>query len=106
MKKLSPKPFAALIGTAFALGSVGAQASVFQASDLASGYMVASAADAKTDTAPAKKGEAKCGEKKSEHQCGEKKTEGKCGEKKAEGKCGEKKAEGKCGEAKCGANKK
>lgn len=102
MKKMTTKPLAALIGTAFAIGSMGAQASIFQVSDLATGYMVASAADAKTD----KKSEAKCGEKKSEAKCGEKKAEGKCGEKKAEGKCGEKKAEGKCGEAKCGASKK
>lgn len=85
------KPLVIALGAAVAMTGLAAQASVFQAADLGSGYMVASA------------GEGKCGEAK----CGEaKKAEAKCGEaKKAEGKCGEKKAEGKCGEGKCGEKK-
>ena len=73
------KPLAIVLGAAFALTGVAAQASVFQASDLGSGYMVAAAGDDKTG----------------EHKCGE----GKCGDKKKEG-------EGKCGEGKCGEKKK
>lgn len=103
MSHLSKKPLAIVLGAAFALTGLAAQASVFQTSALDSGYMVA--ADA------SKAGEAKCGEKKAgEAKCGEKKAnankpadqnaaspkpdekmkgkEGKCGE----GKCGEKKA--------------
>jgi len=95
---MTKKPLAVAIGAAFALTGFAAHASVFQATDLAAGYMVASAGDAKT-------GEAKCGEKKGEAKCGEKKADGKCGEKKADGKCGEKKADGKCGEGKCGEKK-
>ncbi|WP_370306110.1 hypothetical protein [Sinimarinibacterium flocculans] len=55
------KPLVAALGAAFALTGMAAQASVFQASDLGAGYMVASAGDHKS-------GEAKCGEGK----CGEK----------------------------------
>ncbi|MES0873085.1 HvfA family oxazolone/thioamide-modified RiPP metallophore [Sinimarinibacterium thermocellulolyticum] len=89
------KPLIAALGAAFALGGMAAPASVFAASDLGAGYMVAAAGDKKSGEA--KCGEAKCGEKKAEGACGE----GKCGE----AKCGEKKAEGACGEAKCGEGK-
>ncbi|WP_420465004.1 hypothetical protein [Panacagrimonas sp.] len=90
MSKLSSKSsMAVVLGAAFALTGLAAQASVFQATDLGAGYMVADA------------GEGKCGEGK----CGEGKKEGeaKCGE----GKCGEGKKEGeaKCGEGKCGESK-
>ena len=72
-KITSKKPIAVALGAAFLLSGAAAQASVFQAHDLGSGYQAAA--------------EGKCGEGK----CGE----GKCGEKKdGEGKCGE----GKCGE--------
>ena len=93
MSKLSSKkPMAVVLGAAFALTGLAAQASVFEATDLGAGYMVADA--------HGKDGEAKCGEGK----CGEdKKGEAKCGE----GKCGEDKAgESKCGEGKCGEGKK
>jgi uncharacterized low-complexity protein len=118
-KHFSKKPIALALSAAFAIGATGAQASVFQATDLGAGYMVAAGGDHKA-------GEGKCGEGK----CGE----GKCGEAmfkkidangdgnvtkdefmkahekmkaehakmKAEGKCGE----GKCGEGKCGGDKK
>ena len=107
-KTFSKKPLALALGAAFALTGVAAQASVFQVSDLASGYMVASA----DDKGGEKAGEASCGAK-----CVEKMTKaGKsdadakaaCDKAKKEGKCGgEKKAkkEGKCGEAKCGGKK-
>lgn len=65
-----------------ALGGLTMSPSLFAAADLAQGYQVAEA------------GEAKCGEGK----CGEKSGEAKCGE----GKCGEKSGEAKCGEGKCG----
>jgi uncharacterized low-complexity protein len=121
-KHFSKKPLAIALTTAFAFGATAAQASVFQATDLGSGYMVAMGGDAKAD---AKAHEGKCGEGK----CGEAmfkkmdansdgnvskdefmkahekmKAEGKCGE----GKCGgdkKKAAEGKCGEGKCGDKK-
>lgn len=102
MNHLSKKPLAIVLGAAFALTGLGAQASVFQTSVLGSGYMVA--ADA------TKTGEAKCGEKKA--------GEAKCGEKKANAsKSAEQNAaspkpdvkmktkEGKCGEGKCGEKK-
>lgn len=73
------KPLAVVLGAAFALSGMAAQASVFQATDLSSGYMVASAGD----------------DKSGEHKCGE----GKCGEKKKDA------GEGKCGEGKCGEKK-
>ena len=88
----SKKTLVVALSAAFALTG----ANAFAASDLASGYMVASIGE--------KAGEAKCGEGK----CGaDKKAAGehKCGE----AKCGaDKKAAGehKCGEAKCGADKK
>jgi uncharacterized low-complexity protein len=81
------KPLAIVLGAAFALTGAAAQASVFQATDLGAGYMVASAGDDKS-------GEHKCGEGK----CGDKKDGHK---KEGEGKCGE----GKCGEGKCGGKK-
>jgi len=97
-KTPSRKPLALALGAAFALGAVGAQASVFQTTDLSSGYMVAALGD--------KSGEHKCGEGKcGEAKCGEDKAaEAKCGEGKCgEAKCGEDKAaEAKCGEGKCG----
>ena len=96
------KPLAVVLGAAFALTGAAAQASVFQATDLGSGYTVALAGD--------KAGELKCGEGK----CGE----GKCaankgadhGEKNGadmgEKKGHDKALEGKCGEGKCGDKKK
>lgn len=109
-KHFSKKPLALALGAAFALGGGVAQASVFQTTDLASGYMVASAGDAKT-------GEKKCGEAKCGAECvsnmtkaGKSEADAKaaCDKAKAEGKCGGKKekAEGKCGEGKCGDKKK
>lgn len=80
MNNLPRKPLAVVLGAAFALTGAAAQASVFQASDLGTGYSIAAAGDDKTG----------------EHKCGE----GKCGDKKKEG------AEGKCGEGKCGEKKK
>jgi uncharacterized low-complexity protein len=120
-KTFSKKPLAVALGTAFAIAGGAAQASVFQATDLGSGYMVA-AADAKTaDTSKAP--EAKCGAA-----CVDAKTKGgmsaadakaACDKMAAEGKCGDKKhdagaapgtakhaAEGKCGEGNCGEGKK
>ena len=96
-KITSKKPLVVALGAAFALSGMAAQASVFQATDLNAGYMVALAGD--------KAGESKCGEGK----CGEGKAgESKCGEDKAgESKCGEDKAgESKCGEGKCGEGAK
>jgi uncharacterized low-complexity protein len=106
-KHFSKKPIALALSAAFAIGATGAQASVFQATDLGAGYMVAAGGDHKA-------GEGKCGEGK----CGE----GKCGEamfKKLDAnsdgnvskdefmKAHEKmKAEHKCGEGKCGGDKK
>lgn len=90
MSKLSSnKPLAVAVGAAFALTGLAAQASVFEATDLNSGYMVALAGD--------KEGEAKCGEGK----CGEAKKDAKKEGKEGEAKCGE----GKCGEGKCGGSK-
>ena len=82
----SKKPLAIVLGAAFALTGLAAQASVFQTTDLSSGYTVAAAGD----------------DKAGDHKCGEKKGgEGKCGEKKDDKKAGE----GKCGEGKCGEKK-
>jgi uncharacterized low-complexity protein len=92
------KPLAVVLGAAFALTGAAAQASVFQATDLGSGYMVAAAGDDKA-------GEQKCGEKKGAEmgqKNGADNGEKKGHDKAAEGKCGE----GKCGEGKCAANKK
>jgi uncharacterized low-complexity protein len=81
------KPLSVVLGAAFAVSGMAAQASVFQTTDLGTGYMVASAAEGKC-------GEGKCGAGKKD----EKAHEGKCGEAKKddkahEGKCGEKKDE-------------
>ena len=92
-KTLSKKPLAIVLGAAFAMTGAVAQASVFQAAELGSGYMVA---DAHAKTGEHKCGEAKGDKKAGEHKCGE----GKCGEAK-----GEKAGEHKCGEGKCGEKK-
>jgi uncharacterized low-complexity protein len=113
-KTFSKKPLALALGAAFALTGLGAQASVFQTADLASGYMVASAGDEKKGEHEAKCG-AKCMEgmekagktaEEAKAQCEKMAKEGKCGE----GKCGGDKKdkadkEGKCGEGKCGGKK-
>ena len=92
------KSISLAVASAFALTGAVASTSLFAASDLASGYMVASIGEKAGEH---KCGEAKCGaDKKAEAKCGEKKAEAKCGEKKAEAKCGEKKAEAKCGDDK------
>ncbi len=83
---INKKPLAIVLGAAFALTGVAAQASVFQATDLGAGYMVAAAGDEKSGEH--KCGEGKCGDKKDGHK---KEGEGKCGE----GKCGDKKGEPK-----------
>ena len=107
MRRYRPgKPFALTLGAAFTL--VGAvHASVFQANDLPSGYMLA-AADETKSPAP----EAKCGANceqdliKAGSSAANAKTA--CDKARAEGKCGsaKEKAEGKCGEGKCGGTKK
>jgi uncharacterized low-complexity protein len=125
MKTFSKKPLALALGAAFTLTGLGAQASVFQMSDLASGYMVAQATPA-TPAKPAegKGAEGKCGaecvkamsekgksEADAKAHCDKMAKEGKCGEGKCgEGKCGadkkkDKAKEGKCGEGKCGGKK-
>jgi uncharacterized low-complexity protein len=111
MKTYSRKPIAAAIGAAFALSGLAAQASVFQATDLGAGYMVAEG-EAKAD---AKAGEAKCGAAcvKSKTDGGMKEADAKaaCDKMAKEGKCGgdkatdAKKKDGKCGEGKCGGKK-
>jgi uncharacterized low-complexity protein len=55
---LRNKPLALLIGTGLGLGAIGVQAATFQATDLTSGYAVASAEDA-------------AAKKPAEHSCGE-----------------------------------
>ena len=99
-------------GVEVVLAGVGAQASVFQVADLASGYMVASAGDDKK--AEHKCGEAKCGaacvkDKMEKGSMKEADAKAACEKMKAEGKCGgdkkEKGKEGKCGEGKCGGKK-
>jgi uncharacterized low-complexity protein len=126
MKTFSKKPLALALGAAFTLTGLGAQASVFQMSDLASGYMVAQATPA-TPAKPAegKGAEGKCGaacvkamtekgksEADAKAHCDKMAKEGKCGAehmKANEGKCGadkkDKAKEGKCGEGKCGEGK-
>lgn len=101
MSKFSKKPLALALGAAFTMTGMAAQASVFQVSDLASGYMVAQA----TPATPAKPAEGKCGE----HKCGaacmkDKMDKGKMSEADAKAACEKMKAEGKCGEGKCGAD--
>lgn len=105
-KHFSKKPIALALGAAFALAGATAQASVFQVSDLAAGYMLA-ATDAK---APEKKAEeAKCGADcvKNMKKTSEADAKAACDKAKAEGKCGsdKEKKEGKCGEGKCGGHK-
>lgn len=111
-KKFSKKPLALALGAAFGLTGTMAGASVFQAADLGSGYMVA-------QTTPAKPAEGKCGEAKCGAACMKEKTgkgmkeadaKAACDKMKAEGKCGGDKMdkashEGKCGEGKCGGKK-
>ena len=95
MNTLTKKPLQIVLGAAFALSGMAAQASVFQTTDLGAGYMVATAGDAKCGEKKA--GDAKCGEKKAgEQKCGE----CMCGAAKGQ------KADGKCGEGKCGDKKK
>ncbi len=109
--KFSKKPLALALGAAFTLAGAGAQASVFQVAELASGYMVAQATPA-TPATPAKKAEeAKCGaacvkSKMEKSSMKEADAKAACEKMKHEGKCGGDKAkEGKCGEGKCGGKK-
>jgi uncharacterized low-complexity protein len=101
MTKFSKKPLALALGAAFTLAGAGAQASVFQVSDLASGYMVAQA----TPATPAKPAEGKCGEGKCGAECVKKMSDKGMKESDAKAKCDKMKSEGKCGEGKCGADK-
>jgi uncharacterized low-complexity protein len=109
-KHFSKKPLALALGAMFTLAGGAAQASVFQATDLGAGYMVAG--DAKVEAkAEAKAGEAACGANCLANMTKAGKTEADakaaCDKAKAEGKCGNKKEkkEGKCGEGKCGTKK-
>jgi len=97
--KFSKKPLALALGAAFTLTGLGAQASMFQTADLASGYMVASAGDEKHK-------EGKCGEGKCGAECVKKMSEKGMSESEGKAKCDKMKAEGKCGEGKCGGDKK
>jgi uncharacterized low-complexity protein len=136
MITFSKKPLAVVLGAAFALSGAAAHASVFQAADLGTGYMVAADAAPATTPAPAPAAPAKphkhhkkateqtCGGsncekgvKDGECVCGAnkgKKADGKCGEHKcgenrtdaAAPAAGDKQAEAKCGENKCGQMKK
>lgn len=105
-KTFSKKPLALALGAAFTLTGMAAHASVFQVSDLASGYMVASADDKGKEAACG----AGCVEKMTKEGKSEADAKAACDKAKKEGKCGgdkktEKKKEGKCGEAKCGGKK-
>ena len=110
-KTFSKKPLALALGAAFTLTGMGAQASVFQVAELASGYMVAQATPA-TPATPAKKegDEAKCGANcvKGMKDKGKSEADAKahCDKMAKEGKCGgdKKGKEGKCGEGKCGGH--
>ena len=117
-KKFSKKPLMLAVGAAFALSGTSAHASLFQVTDLASGYMVAQATPATpaTPAKPAEKaGEAQCGAAcvKAKTEGGMKEADAKaaCDKMAHEGKCGaskkkmDKKKEGKCGEGKCGSKK-
>lgn len=98
----SRKPLVLALGAAVAASVGGAQASVFEARDLGTGYMQVAHNHAKA--AEQKCGEGKCGEGR----CGGSKPAqpdapkapeaGREVEKKTDAKCGE----GKCGEGKCG----
>lgn len=106
--KYPRKPVALALGAAFALGGMPAQASIFQISDLAGGYMLAAAGDA---TGGDKKvEEARCGADCVKHMKGVSEGDARaaCAKAMAEGRCGtdKEKKEGKCGEGKCGGNKK
>lgn len=79
---LRNKPLALLIGTGLGLGAIGAQAATFQATDLASGYAVASAEDA-------------AAKKPAEHSCGE----GGCGGDMGADAASDKKADAKSADA-------
>lgn len=107
-KPPSRKPVALALGAAFALTGMGAQASVFQFSDLASGYMLAAADAAKAGDKKAE--EARCGADCARNMKGttEADAQAACAKAMAEGRCGsaKEKKEGKCGEGKCGSNKK
>ena len=102
------KPVSLAVGAAFlgslSFGTLAADGTGMQATDLAQGYMLVGDEKAKEE---GKCGEGKCGgdKAKEEGKCGE----GKCGGDKAkeEAKCGADKAkeEGKCGEGKCGGDK-
>lgn len=84
---LRNKPLALLIGTGLGLGAIGAQAApTFQATDLASGYAVASADDA-------------AAKKPAEHSCGE----GGCGGDMGGEAAADKSADAKAAEAKAAA---
>jgi uncharacterized low-complexity protein len=113
-KTFSKKPLALALGAAFTLAGVGAQASVFQVAELASGYMVAQATPATPATPAEGKGhEAKCGaacvkDKVEKGKMKEADAKAACDKMAKEGKCGgdkEKGKEGKCGEGKCGGKK-
>ena len=79
---LRNKPLALLIGTGLGLGAISAQAATFQATDLASGYAVASAEDA-------------AAKKPAEHSCGE----GGCGGDMGAEAASDKKADAKSADA-------
>jgi uncharacterized low-complexity protein len=104
-KTFSKKPLALALGAAFTLTGLGAQASVFAATDLTSGYMVAQATPA-TPATPAKPAEGKCGEGKCGAACMKKMKDKGKSEADAKTHCDKMKAEGKCGEGKCGGDKK
>lgn len=126
MNKFSRRPLSIALGAACALGGLNAQASIFQATDLAGGYMVAAADE--TEKSGPRPAEGHCGGMRMmEGRCGE----GMCGalafdmmdENKdgklskdeyvnwhnrnwADGKCGAymKMPDGRCGEGMCGGN--
>lgn len=89
-KTSSTKNLALALGAACGFAAVSAQASLFDATDLQSGYMVAQTDD---KAAEAKCGEGKCGEGQLDKIEKMEKTEDT--EKAGEAKCGE----GKCGQS-------
>jgi uncharacterized low-complexity protein len=100
-KTFSRKPLAIALGTAMALAGGVAQASVFQASDLGAGYMVAADTTATTTTTTTTTDAAKHGSN-CDAKAGVDQKTGEC-------MCGANKgkmADGKCGEGKCGEGKK
>ena len=112
-KTFSKKPLMLALGAAFTLTGMAAQASVFQVSELGSGYMVAQATPATPASADKKGDEVKCGANcvKAMKDKGKSEADSKaaCDKMAKEGKCGGDKAkkdkEGKCGEGKCGGKK-